>query len=430
LSHKITDQEEANNASNDWVRKIITRTFGVGIFNPNTISFLSLIAICLCVWLSILIMACRHDGILFITNQIRRPTVADWFSLSSAGILDNGVIFFMVAALWVLCLTAIMIIEKTHSVVYSASLAFAEVRRDRSESHVMHFDSEAIEIIEGISLARRTERWIYYGIIYLTFSGVLYFQVFAPLMSGASNEITSRSWALLPEYRLTFGIAIVWALFYWIVIVANSLWISLSSMVRTLIFIRRLSGNEGLIIVPPRVRELFSSIISLATWLSISFAVIAMIAAILTIKMYSSNFRVLIGVTILLCAMLSIFAAPIVAVGSAVKRGRERYRRLSLPAISILFKEVKDSSLFKEPALPKSQQTLLEFLVWDRILHHAESISIFPLDARSLVKLSLPLLGQMFAIWRMFEYGATNIEMADDITSGVAPHGSVFELRG
>ncbi|MHB8271926.1 hypothetical protein [Bradyrhizobium sp.] len=288
------------------------------------------------------------------------------------GILDNFVFPAVIALLGLLVFAIVRMLKGVERALNTGLDVFFAIDVGKHGLAIESLRTEIRNFVDRISLRDEKARHRYVLLILAMAGLVVGFQIVTPF------NFDKPSWALRPrEYPIVFGFAIVWAFFYWIVIVANAFWISATSTIGIFGLVRRLSKNSKFIVIPltTYIQRCFGSFIGLAAWNSFALTLIGALVALLTLKLYKDSYTIL---ALVFCGLMMptlVLVVPLLAVRRAIRRGRDHYLDQALPPASNLFRSVIMAPEGRGE-FSVSDKALLDFLVWERILGRAESVSI------------------------------------------------------
>jgi hypothetical protein len=355
--------------------------------------------VALYIWSIVLCLACYHDKIL----QTDCPS---FFELDCPGIMDNYVFIAIVMLLWGLCYLSADVLNSTKDALGKGLETFFETKTGNEAKKIVGVHDDIDKINEHLFLKSSTAA-VQYGILISIIAVlVIAFQIIAPFTLDLKS-----SWATQPKrFPFAFGAAIFWALFAYILIVGNAIWIAMASTIGVFDFIGRLSKAESVIVIPLTTisKRCFRTFAKLAALSSLILTLVGAIFLALTSKIYKGDpaFPLIIAASLMLPT--AVFIIPILVVRRAIRRGRDQLLEKTTPIISDVFKALSSSSDL-QTAIPKSEMALLEFLFLERIHERVDTVSTLFVNATGLMSLiSLfvvqtaawrTLLGQLLSIW-------------------------------
>jgi hypothetical protein len=350
-------------------------------------------------WSVALCLACYYDGVL-------KTDCPSFFDLDCPGVLDNYVFPVVVVLLWALCYVAVGVLTSVRDALDRGVDTFFEIKTGNGAKNISALRGDIDKINDRVFLNSRIAK-LQYGILMSIIAIlVIAFQVVAPFKLDLRS-----SWALRPtDFPLAFGVAVFWALFYYLLIIGNAIWIAAASSIGVFGFINRLSKAEDVIVIPLSAvtRRCFRIFAKLAALSSLILTLVAAIVLALTSKIYRDNPAFPLIIAAGLALPTAVFIVPIVAVRRAIRRGRNQLLEKTAPLISDVFKALSSSSDLRT-AVPKSERAILEFLFLERIHDRVETVSTLFVNTTGLMSvISLfvvqtaawrALLGQLAAIW-------------------------------
>jgi hypothetical protein len=363
------------------------RYIGLGyVIGPDSRLSSSRSAGILFAWILALSAICAAE-LVFVTSG-NCPSL---MNLNCSGIFDNFVFPAMVFLLWVVTHMTVRLLKEVDSLIRGGLRSIVEVWSGADASSV-HLNSQVFRVCENVSLRNNRSRKSYWIFMTVIFMGVVAFQLVAPFYANF------QSWALMPlDYPVAFLAAICWALFYWPVVMGNSIWIAASSGLGFLRILHRLSKTKDVIILPisAHSERCVACFMRIAFLTSSIFTWVGVIIALLTIKLYKDNITLLTIVLIILLTPTIVFIVPATALKRLVKRGRENFVEKSLAQVSSIFKVLLVANEQKLNTV--SERVLLEAIIWERALRRAETISVVLISHQSVLRTLVLVFGQVSA---------------------------------